>query len=138
MPSRDLQGDSKVVVALNANTTVSSVAVNGVIIDTHGFDSAMFVIQSATITDGTSYTPSLTVGDAANLSDGATAPADALVGTPAGGAFAATDDNAVKRISYRGGKRYARLTLTPVGATTGGVFAAVAVLGHARLGPQAQ
>lgn len=117
--------------------TLTDTAGVGAIIDTQGFESLTFLILSGTVTDGTSYTPKLDEGDASNLSDAAEVAAAGLVGTIAGATFAATDDNKVKKLGYRcGPKRYVRLTLTPAGATSGGAFSAIAVLGHG--GTQAQ
>ena len=43
----------------------------------------------------------------------------------------------VQSFGYVGNKRYVRLTLTPAGATSGGVFSAVAVKGHPASAPVA-
>ena len=111
--------------ALNPQVVTTS-AVDGAIIDTLGFSGLEFVVTSGTVTDGTSYTASLTEGDAANLAGGNTVVAADILGTLP--VFAATDDNLTKRVGYAGNKRYVRLSLTPVGATSGGTFSAVAVL----------
>ena len=118
-----------------APQTITTSAVNGVIIDVSGFDSLSFVVTSGTVTDGTSYTASLTEGDASDLSGGTTVAAGDILGTLP--VFAATDDNVTKRCGYVGNKRYVRLTLTPAGATSGGVFSAVAVKGHPASAPVA-
>jgi hypothetical protein len=118
-----------------APQTITTAAVDGAIIDVSGFDSLSFVVTSGTVTDGTSYTASLTEGDAANLSDGTTVAAGDILGTLP--VFAAADDNTTKRCGYVGNCRYVRLTLTPVGATSGGVFSAVAVQGHPASAPVA-
>lgn len=123
---RDLADEIAVRVGLNS-ATINGATNDGVIIDRQGYDSVTFVVQSGTITDGT-WTLSIFEGDAANLSDGAAAPAASIVGAP--NTFLLTDDNAVRKIGYVGGKRYTRLRLSATGQTTGGVFAAVAVLGH--------
>lgn len=136
MASRDLHNNVEPKVALNIAAISTNAATNGAIIDTSGFESVEFIVQSATITDGT-YTPSLTEGDASDLTGGnAVATAD-LIGTVAGATFAATDDNVVKRIGYKGNKRYVRLTLTSAGVTTGGTLGAIAVLGHPHSAPTA-
>jgi hypothetical protein len=136
MASRDFHHGFTPQPALNPQAISSNTAVNGATIDTAGYESLEFVLQSATLTDGT-YTPSLTAGDAANLSDGAAVAAADLLGTIAGATFAATDDNAVKKIGYRGSKRYVRLTVTTTGVTTGGTIGAVALLGDPRNLPAA-
>jgi hypothetical protein len=64
--------------ALTGNATT-----NSQIIDTQGFESLEFLIESGVITDGT-FTPNLQEGDAANLSDAATVAAGDMLGTVAG------------------------------------------------------
>ena len=130
---RDLHHNISAVSALNPQVVTTS-AVNGAIVDTLGYNAVEFIFTSATITDGTSYTVSISEGDAANLSDAA-AVTDLLGSAPV---FAATDDNTTKRVGVVGtGKRYLRATLTPVGATSGGTFSAVAILGHPLSAPVA-
>ena len=136
MATRDLHNNVEPKVGLNTTAVSSDTATAGAIIDTAGFESLEFVIQSGTLTDGT-YTPSLTEGDASDLSDGATVAAGDMIGTVAAATFAATDDNAVKRIGYKGSKRYVRLTVTSAGTTSGGTVGAVAILGHPHSAPTA-
>ena len=130
MASKDLHNESGAAVALKHVAISANGASAGEIIDTNGFRSLEFIIQSGTLTDGT-YTPKLEAGDAANLSDAVEVTAAlGLLGTIAGATFAATDDDSVKRLGYVGGRRYVRLTVTAASVTTGGMIAAVAVLGH--------
>ncbi|MGK9199017.1 hypothetical protein [Sinorhizobium meliloti] len=136
MASKDLHNNIGVAVALNNGSIASNTTTNGVIIDTAGFESIEFVVQSGTITDGT-YTPGITAGDASDLSDGATVAAPDLLGTNAGAQFVAADDNVAKKIGYKGGKRYVRLHVLSTGVTTGGTFSAVAIKGNARSAPVA-
>lgn len=98
-------------VAFKTQTISSDTTTEGEIIDMRGFDAIEWYIQSGTITAGT-ITPVLEHGDVANLSDKADVPDTDLTNTEASAAFAATDDDTVKRIGYIGGKRYARLKLT--------------------------
>lgn len=131
---RDLHNSIKASPALNPAAISSNTATNGAIIDLAGYESLEFVIVSGTLTDGT-YTPSIIVGDASDLSDGAAATGSDLLGTIAGATFAATDDNKAKKIGYVGNKRYARLTITTTGVTTGGTVGAVAIQGSPRSAP---
>ncbi len=133
---RDLHHNLGFLVALNTAAITSNTTTNGVIIDTKGFDSLEFVILTGTLTDGT-YTPALIEGDDPALADGAAVAAGDLLGTVAGATIAATDDNKVKKLGYRGNKRFVRLTLVSTGATTGGTIGAVAVQGHPRSAPVA-
>lgn len=106
----------------------------GATIDKKDYDSVEFVLMSGTITDGT-FTLTIYEGDASNMSDEA-AVADAdLIGTEAAASFAATDDSVVKRIGYKGAKRYVRAKLVQAGATSGGFISVVALLGHPKVMP---
>jgi hypothetical protein len=121
-------------VAFNTQAISTDTTTNGEIIDLQGFDSATFIIQSGSLTDGT-YTPLVHEGNESDLSDaGAVADAD-LIGTEAAAAFSATDDNKSKRIGYVGGKRYIRLSLVSASTSTGGTLSAVAVLSDADIRP---
>ena len=98
------------------------------IVDMQGYQEALILIQSETITDG-GFTFELKEGNDSALSDAAAVSDDDLVsGGPAAGAleptFAATDDNKSTWFYYRGGKRYLRIDLKAVtGAPdTGGSF----------------
>lgn len=121
-------------VAFNTQAISTDTTTNGEIIDLQGFDSATFIIQSGSLTDGT-YTPLIHEGNESDLSDaGAVADAD-LIGTEADATFASTDDNKAKRIGYVGGKRYIRLSLVSASTSTGGTLSAVAVLSDADIRP---
>lgn len=136
---RDLHNNIKLSPALNPGAITSNTSTNGLVIDTKGFDSLEFAVQSGTLTDGT-YTVKLQHGDVANLSDAVDCAADEVIaGGAATIAFAATDDNVVKKIGYRGKaiKRYVRVVVTTTGVTSGGTVAAVAVQGHPAAQPVA-
>lgn len=123
---RDLHNNIKTQSAFNSALINSNTTTNGLIIDMQGFEAVEFIIQSATITDG-SFTPLVRHGEASDLSDAADVPDASLLGTEAAAAFAAADDNTVKKIGYIGGKRYVRLSLVSTGVTSGGTLAAIAV-----------
>ncbi|HEY9369263.1 hypothetical protein [Streptomyces sp.] len=103
---------------------------NGTSVDRTGYEAVTVVIVSGVITDGTLYTFEVKESDD-NSTFTAVADAD-LIGTEP--ALAATDDNVVREVGYKGRKRYVRVDL--VGATgspsTGGVFGAFVVLGKGR------
>ena len=128
MAKRELKSTTSPVVALNTTAISSDTTTNGVIIDTAGYESILFVIQSGTITDGT-YTPLIQEGDDSGLSDAASVVDADLTNTEASVAFAATDDNAVKSIAYVGDKRYVRLNIVSASTSSGGTLSAVAVKG---------
>lgn len=100
----------------------------GDIIDTQGYESLLFSIQSGVLTTGT-WTPKIEDGDDSALSDAADVDSDFLIGTIAAATFAATDDGTIKKIGYVGKKRYVRLTLTGA-STPDGLIGAQAILGY--------
>lgn len=123
---RDLHNNVAVEPALDVAAITTDTTTAGDIIDMKGAEALEFVIVSGTLTDGT-YTPLVEDGNEANHSDAA-AVADAdLLGTEAAAAFAATEDNAVKKVGYTGNKRYVRLSLVSASTTSGGTIGAVAV-----------
>lgn len=83
----------------------------------------MFVIQAATITDGTH---AFVVQDSDDNSSWGTPAAGEVQGTQP--TLSSTDSNKTVDIGYSGAKRYARLQVTVATATTGGIYGAVAVL----------
>lgn len=134
MSSFDLKNNVSVANALNIQAISSNTSVAGVSIDTKGFESATFAIQSGTLTDGT-YTPEVSESD-----DNSTFTAvadDFLIGTEANAVLVATDDNKVKTIGYVGKKRYVKLTITSTGVTSGGTLGASVILGHPKSAPVA-
>ena len=98
----------------------------GEIIDTQGYESLTFLIQSGTITTGT-FTPKIEDGDDAALADASDVDSDFLLGTIADATFAATDDDTVKKIGVVSKKRYVRITLTGA-STPNGLMAVQALL----------
>lgn len=106
---------------------------NGVTIDrtdpTGGTDSttsALLVVFAGTITDG-SHAVTVQVSD--DGSAWSAAPIENLQGSLP--TITATDDDRLFEIGYTGPRRYLRVVVTTTGATTGGVFGAVAILGGA-------
>ncbi len=115
--------------ALNPQTISSDTTTVGAIIDTSGYQSVEFVIQSGTITTGV-FTPLLEEGDNSSLTDAASVSTDYLLGTYALATFttAAADDNACKQIGYVGKKRYVRLSIVTTSSGNGAI-GAIAVKG---------
>ena len=129
MAKRELKSTTTQVVALNTTAISSDTTTNGVILDTAGYESILFVIQSGTLADGT-YTPLIQEGDDSGLSDAAAVADTDLTNTEASVAFAATDDNTSKSIAYVGDKRYVRLNIVSASTSSGGTLSAVAVKGN--------
>lgn len=110
----------------------------GAIIDSAGYDSVTYVIQTGTLADAdATFAVLLEDGDESDLSDNA-AVADAyLIGTEALAGFTYADDGEPRKLGYKGLKRYTRLTITPSGNSGNAPIAAVCQLGHPLSGPQA-
>ena len=123
--------------AFKLQTVATDTTTNGEIIDLAGYDSAAFLFQTGTVTDG-DYTVLIQEGDESDLSD-ATAVADAdLTATEASISFTAdTDDDKVSKIGYTGVKRYVRFNIVSTNTSSGAVLGAQAVLGHPSNAPVA-
>lgn len=109
------------------------------IIDTKDYDSLEFLIATGSLSDAdATFTVLIEDGNVDTLTDNA-AVADAnLLGLETEASFAFGDDNEVRKIGYRGSKRYVRMTITPAN-NTGDIFiAAVAIQGHSRGAPPVQ
>lgn len=129
MPDKDLDRIIEARVALETQLINTNTITVGRIIDTSGFQSLVFVLQSGEIVDG-SYNPLVEQGDDAGLSDATLLPADEQLGVPQ--AFSLLNDHQVFRIGSIGKKRYQRLSIisTGINGGDGGVLSAVAILGH--------
>lgn len=129
MPSKDLHHNTKITPCLNpAARITANAANNGAVIDHQGYESIEYGVQSGDIADGT-LAVKIQEGTASDGSDMADAAAADVFGTAA---FAATDDNTIKYIGYKGSKRYSRVVVTQAGATTGAFVSAFAVQSHGR------
>jgi hypothetical protein len=119
-----------------AQATRTNGAVNGITVDRHynnnAFRSAMFVVQTGTITDGS---VAVTMQDSPDNSTWTAVDASYVQGTLP--SIASTDDDKTFEVGYVGPQRYVRIVATTSGATTGGLFGAVCVLSGARRRPAA-
>jgi hypothetical protein len=125
MALTEARSDQRVVTSLGPAARTATT--NGTGVDTAGAGQATFHFLVGTITDGT-HTPKLQ--DSADDSAYADVAAADQVGT-----LAALASNTNQKASYIGGKRYVRAVSTVAGATTGGVYAAIAVLTQNRKQP---
>ena len=136
MSEFDLHSNVKQEVALDSQDITTDTTTVGNIIDTVGFESIEFVIQSGVITDG-AYALVLEQGDDSGLSDAAVVPTDEVLGVLTG--FVAADDNAAKRVGSIGKKQFQRLSIVSTGTSTGATkFSSVAVRGHPKSAPTAE
>ena len=135
---QDLMNNLHVKRVLSPVSVADTTAQVGQIIDRQGYDSLTYVIATGSIADAdATFTVLLEEGDDSGLSDAA-AVADAdLLGTEVLAAFQFDDDNEVRKLGYKGVKRYTRLTITPVNNAGAAVLSAVAILGHPASAPTA-
>ncbi len=135
---QDLMNNLHVKRVLSPVSVADTTAQVGQIIDRQGYDSLTYVIATGSIADAdATFTVLLEEGDDSGLSDAA-AVADAdLLGTEVLAAFQFDDDNEVRKLGYKGVKRYTRLTITPVANASAAVLSAVAILGHPASAPTA-
>jgi len=114
--------------------TARTAAANGdATVDMKGYEEAIIIISSETITDGTAWTFELKESDDDSTYT-AVADTDLVAGGTTSGALesafaAVTEDNKDYWFGYRGNKRYLRIDLTAVTGSpgTGGIFSGIVV-----------
>lgn len=108
------------------------------IIDTQGFQSLAFLIQTGTLADAdATFTVLIEDGADSGLSDAA-AVADAFLEPLESDAnFTFAEDDEVRKIAYTGSKRYVRCTVTPAANTGNAPLSCMAMLGNASRLPTA-
>jgi hypothetical protein len=131
---RSLYNNTRAVQALAVATRATAATVNGNTVDLNldkqNFRNALVVIHTGTITDGSHAVAVQESDDAATWTD---APAESLSGAlPTMGA---ADSDSVFEIGYLGSRRYVRVAATTSGATSGGTFGAMALLGQPNVTP---
>lgn len=132
----DLHSNVKQAVALDSQDITTDTTTVGNIIDTVGFESLEYIIQSGVITDG-AYALLLEEDDAVGFGSSSVVPADETLGVLTG--FVAADDNAAKRVGSIGKKRFQRLSIVSTGTSTGATkMSSVAVLGNPQSAPVAE
>jgi hypothetical protein len=99
------------------------------IIDRAGFEGVEFLIATGSLADANAtFTVLVEEGDAANLSDAAAVVDADLLGTESGASFQYDDDDEVRKICYKGSKRYCRCTITPSGNSGAALLCIIALL----------
>lgn len=135
---RDLYNNIAVRRAISPVSVADTTAQVSQIIDLAGFESMAFLINIGSVADAdATFTVLMQEGDESDLSDAASVADADLLGTEAAAAFQFDDDNEVRKIGYKGSKRYVRLTITPVNNASAALISAVAVLGHPHNAPVA-
>ena len=133
---KDLFNNITVARAIAPVSVSDNTAQVGQIIDRQGYNSLTFAIALGSLADAdATFAVLVEHGDAANLSDAAAVSASDLLGTAAFAGFTFADDNATRKVGYKGSKRYVRLTITPSNNASAALFGAVALLGHPQSAP---
>lgn len=130
--------NNTLVVAALASAARTNGTVNGTTVDLgafgNDFRSVMFIVSTATVTDGTH---AITMQDSPDGTNWTAVPAAKRQGSlPT--VLAANDDTLYQFGYIVGTNQYVRLVATTTGATTGGVYSAVAVLSEASSSPVAR
>jgi hypothetical protein len=137
---RDLHNNINVKRGLSPKAAVTdNTAFVSEIVDTLGYGSCEFLILIGANTDAdATFSVLVEEGDASDLSGGNSVSDDDLLGTELLAGFDYSDDNEVRKIGYRGHRRYVRCTITPSGNNSGNIFLAGCwLLGHPHSRPTA-
>ena len=118
--------------------TAGDATLTSQIIDRAGYESLEFLFLSGTITDST-FTITLYESDDSGMSGETAVAAGDLLGLSGAATFTfvAAGDDLVKKVGYKGTKRYVRAKAVQTGATTGGYLCAVALQHAPRFAPVA-
>jgi hypothetical protein len=133
MSSVDQKNNISVKNALNIQAISTNATTAGVEIDTQGFESLTFVIETGARTDGT-VTPLIQESDTSGSYSGSVDDND-LIGTEALAALSTAQARSI--VGYVGNKRYVKLSLVSTVVTSGLTAGATAILGNARSNPVA-
>ena len=136
---RDLNSCTTAIVGLTAAAVSSNTTTSGAVIDLADAGGVLFVVNAASYSGDRVFTGTITVGNAADLSDGvvATDLQGGVVATDLQGGVVATDLQGgvvlsaagVRKVGVRlNGFRYARLNLVSTGTTGGATVSAAALL----------
>lgn len=136
MRAIDLHNIIDVRPAIAPQVATNDTALVSEIIDRQGFDALEFAIATGTLADtDATFTALVEEGDDPALTDAAAVADGDLLGTEAEASFDFGDDDAARKIGYRGNKRYVRLTITPANNTGNAAVSALAILGGPHLAP---
>jgi len=133
MAEYDLKTSVKVVPAINPVS--SSAGANGISIDTKGYESVTFNVQTGTMTSGTINFGIEHADDNGAGSPGtfAAAAADDIIGASPSFNQAASGANAAASVGYRGKKQWVRLVSSGTFSTV--LHSATCSLGHPKVVP---
>lgn len=120
--------------AVVTDTTAQVTAV----IDTQGYDSCAFLIQTGTLADAdATFTVLVEDDDASGFGTAAAVDDIYLEPTEAVAGFSFAEDSDVRKIAYKGPKRYVRCTVTPVANSGNAPLSCMVMLGRPHEMPQA-
>lgn len=132
---RDLMNEVHPVRCISPVSVADNTAQTSQAVDLQGYDSCTFLIATGSLADADA-TFAVEVQECDTSGGTYTAVADAdLVGTEALAGFQFDDDNEVRKVGYRGSKRYVKLVITPANNASAGLMCAIALLGHAYKSP---
>lgn len=133
----EIHNNAEFEVALAPQVATDDTALVTSIIDRANYESVEFVIGLGTLEDANAtFAVTMEAGDASNLSDAAAvSSASDLLGTLADAGFTFAADGETRKVGYRGGKRYVRLTVTPTGNTGNAPISVIAVKAGGSLSP---
>lgn len=139
---KDLHSNAKQILAVNAVVLGATGAITGAIIDRQGYGGVEFLVAYGSVTTtGSVVTALLKEGDVTgtltSVADTDLLGTEALVSLAAGARVAGTGKEVVKRLGYKGSKRYVQLTLNGTGTTSVGIVQASALLHSPAMAPVA-
>jgi hypothetical protein len=136
---RDLMNAIHLARALSPTAAVTdNTAFVSQIVDRRGHESLVFAILTGSLADAdATFAVTMSHGDDPALGDAEAVPDDQILGSLAAAGFAFGDDDEVRKLGYRGPRRYVRLTVTPSGNSGAAYVAAIAILGHPATQPTA-
>ena len=118
---RDLNSCATAIVGLTAAAVSSNTTTSGAVIDLADAGGVLFIVNAASYSGDRVFTGTITVGNAADLSDG-------VVATDLQGGVVLSAAGVGKVGIRLNGYRYARLNLVSTGATGGATVSAAALL----------
>jgi hypothetical protein len=140
MKNSDLHANIKQALALSPVALGATGASAGKIIDRQGYGGVQFLVgYGAVTTTGSVVTALLKEGDVTgtltSVADADIIGTETLASLAAGARTSGTSQQVVKRLGYKGTKRYVQLTLTNTGTTSAGLMWADAILFNPEVAP---
>lgn len=138
--NKDLHSNIKQVLAVNAVALGTTGAITGAIIDRTGYGTVTFLPGYGSVTTtGTDVALIIKEGDTTgaltSVADTDLIGTEVLAALPAGARTAGTGKEVVKRIGYKGNKRYVQMSFNHTGTTSVGIVWGTAVLGAPHVAP---